>query len=242
MSQIFNPFNMRKLFLFIFLYFLVFNSFGQLDAIGTFNRFVIETWSAQYVRIGNYKVKGTPLLFGDAFPGKIKFQGASASQPAKVMYNLYEQKAGPGTNGEMLVTDQLVEEFTLELPEKFGGVPLSFKHCSMFTKDNLKVYFNVLVEGSSIAFLKVYKIRMIADPSNMMDKELKVFEQYYDYYLINYKGSGKVEQVKLKKKDIEKELGSLPGAAAIFKSNEFEYGTEADVIKLVNALNYAASK
>ncbi len=233
---------MKKFFLTFFSVSIFFSAFSQLDAIGTFNRFVIETWKAQYVRIGNYKVKGTPILFGEAFPGTLKFKGESTVKPAKVMYNLYEQKAGPGSGGEMLVTDQMVEEFTLELPEKYGGVTLTFKHCSLFTKENLKVYFNVLVEDKTVSFFKVYKIRMIGDPANMMDKELRVFEQYYDYYLLNAKGSGKAEQVKLKKKDIEKVLGSLPEAAAIFKSDQFAYGTEADVIKLVNALNYAAGK
>jgi len=231
---------MRKLSFLIFSFFLVINSFGQLDAIGTFNRFVIETWAGQYVRIGNYKVKGSPFLFGESFPGKVRLMGSNVSQPAKVLYNLYEQKAGPGAGGEILVTDKLVEEFTLELPEKFGGVPLSFKHCSLFGKGDLKVYFNVLVEGPSVSFLKAYRIRLIGDPSNMMDKDLKVFEQYYEYFLINHKGSGEVEKVKLKKKDFENELSSLPGAPPVFKSNQFEYATEADFIKLVNALNNSA--
>lgn len=228
---------MKKFIFSIFLQVFVFHSFGQLDAIGTFNRYVIETWSGQYVRIGNYKVKGSPFLFGESFPGKVRLMGSNVSQPAKVLYNLYEQKAGPGTNGEILLTDKLVEEFTLELPEKYGGVPLTFKHCGMYAKPKLKCYFNVLAEGPSVAFLKAYRIRVVADPANMMDKELKVFEQYYEYFLINKKGTGEVEQVKLKKKDFENELSSLEGAPAIFKSNQFEYATEGDFIKLVIALN-----
>ncbi len=215
-------------------------SFGQGDAIGTFNRFVVHNWAGQYVRIGSFKVKGSPFLLGESFPGKIRLMGSNVSQPAKVLYNLYEQKAGPGTEDQILVTDKLVEEFTIELPEKYGGVPLTFKHCGMYAKPKLNCYFNVLTEGPSIAFLKVYRIRVVADPSNMMDKELKVFEQYYEYFLINKKGTGEVEQVKLKKKDFENELSSLDGAPAIFKSNQFEFSTEDDFIKLVKALNNAA--
>jgi hypothetical protein len=49
-----------------------------------------------------------------------------------------------------------------------------------------------------------------------------------------------VEQVKLKKKDFEKELSSIEGASAIFKSNQFEYATEDDFVKVVKALNNAA--
>jgi hypothetical protein len=231
---------MNKLSLFLFSLLVGFNSFGQADAIGAFNRFVVHNWAGQYVRIGNYKVKGSPFLLGESFPGKIRLMGSNVSQPAKVLYNLYEQRAGPGTGDEILVTDKLVEEFTLELPEKYGGIQLSFKHCSMYAKPNLKCYFNVLAEGPSVVFLKAYRIRVVADPSNMMDKELKVFEQYYEYFLINYKGTKEVEQVKLKKKDFEKELSSIEGASAIFKSNQFEYATEDDFVKVVKALNNAA--
>lgn len=231
---------MNKVSLFLFFLLVSFNSFGQADAIGAFNRFVVHNWAGQYVRIGNYKVKGSPFLLGESFPGKIRLMGSNVSQPAKVLYNLYEQNAGPGTDDQILVTDKLVEEFTIELPEKFGGVPLTFKHCGMYAKPKLKCYFNVLAEGPSVSFLKVYRIRVIADPSNMMDKELRVFEQYYEYFLINNKGTAEVEQVKLKKRDFENELSSLEGAPAIFKSNQFEYATEEDFVKLVKALNNAA--
>jgi hypothetical protein len=231
---------MKKLCFFLFFLGSILNSFGQGDAIGAFNRYVIHNWAGQYVRIGTYKVKGSPFLLGESFPGKIRLIGSNVSQPAKVLYNLYEQKAGPGTDDQILVTDKLVEEFTIELPEKFGGVPLTFKHCGMYSMPKLKCYFNVLAEGPSVSFLKVYRIRVIADPSNMMDKDLKVFEQYYEYFLINKKATGEVEQVKLKKRDFENELSSLEGAPAIFKSNQFEYATEEDFVKLVKALNNAA--
>ena len=175
---------MRRIFCFLFFLAIVSYSFAQADAIGAFNRFVVHNWAGQYVRIGNFKVKGSPFLLGESFPGKIRLMGSNVSQPAKVLYNLYEQKAGPGTEDQILETDKLVEEFTIELPGKYGGVPLTFKHCGMYAKPKLKCYFNILTEGSSVAFLKVYRIRVVADPANMMDKELKVFEQYFEYFLM----------------------------------------------------------
>jgi len=231
---------MNKHFFFLFSLFACYNSIAQSDAIGAFNRFVVHNWAGQYVRIGSYKVKGSPFLLGESFPGKIRLLGSNVSQPAKVLYDLYEQKAGPGTGDQILVTDQLVEEFTIELPEKFGGVPLTFKYCGMYSKPKLNCYFNVLTEGLAVSFLKVYRIRVVPDPANLMDKDLKVFEQYYEYFLINKKGNGELEQVKLKKKDFENELSSLDGAQAIFKSNQFQYETEDDYIKIVKAINNAA--
>lgn len=230
---------MKRLIFSLFFLVTVSYAFSQADAIGAFNRFVVHNWAGQYVRIGNYKVKGSPFLLGESFPGKIRLMGSNVSQPAKVLYNLFEQKAGPGTEDQILVTDKLVEEFIIDLPEKYGGVPLTFKHCGMYAKPKLNCYFNVLTEGPSVAFLKAYRIRVVADPANMMDKELRLFEQYYEYFLINRKSNSEVEQVKLKKKDFENELSSLEGAPAIFKSTQFAYATEEDFIKLVNAINNA---
>jgi uncharacterized protein YifE (UPF0438 family) len=48
----------------------------------------------------------------------------------------------------------------------------------------------------------------VADPAEMYSKEIRMFEQYYDYFLHNKK-SGVIEKVRLKEKDFVSVLQGL---------------------------------
>src|SRR5687767_15408519 len=67
---------------------------AQTDAIGNFNKHVIEKWSNDYIRIGQYRVKGTPYLLGESYPGYITYMNGGAVMDVKVLYDIYNQKAG----------------------------------------------------------------------------------------------------------------------------------------------------
>jgi hypothetical protein len=101
------------------------------------------------------------------------------------------------------------------LPEAIGGEKLNFINASNLPKVNLKGYLNVLTDGPKFAFLRQYKIRLVADPAEMYSKDIKLFEQYYDYYIYS-KSNSTLTKIKLKPKDVLEVLGE---SAATAKEN-----------------------
>lgn len=210
-------------------------SFAQTNTVGEFNKFIAQNWAGEYIRIGQYKVKGSPYLLGESFPGTLTYKGGAKSD-TKILYDLYNQRAGADVKNSILQSDQVVEEFSISLPAKFGGNTLLFKSTEAYGNGSLKNYFNVLVEGSKTSFLKVFKIKLISDPSNMMDKEQKVFEQYYEYYLYN-NSTKELSKIKLKEKDIAKQLGDEEFVKNFIAKGSLDVSNEVDVIKLIQGYN-----
>jgi hypothetical protein len=217
--------------------FLVFaiNSVAQTNTLGEFNKFIAQNWAGEYARIGQWKVKGSPYFLGEAFSGTITYKGGTKSD-VKILYDLYNQKAGAEFKNSILESDQVVEEFTISLPAKYDGKTLLFKSSEFFGDNSLKSYLNVLEDGSKVSLLKLFKIKLVSDPSNMMDKELKIFEQYYEYYLYN-KATKELSRIKLKEKDLIKQLGDEEFVKGFILSGDLDVSKEVDAIKLVNGYN-----
>lgn len=222
---------------FIFIVILLFGdvTFAQVDPVGQFNKHIVENWKGEYIRIGQYRVKGTPYLFGESFPGTLTFKGGVKTD-TKIRYDLYNQKAGADVKNNILESDQVLEEFSISLPAKFGGNTLLFKSSELFGNSSLKNYFNVLEDGSKVSLLKIFKIKLVSDPSNMMDKETKIFEQYYEYYLYN-KSTKELSKSKLKEKDIAKQLNDEEFVKDFITKSELDVSKETDVIKLIQGFN-----
>jgi hypothetical protein len=124
-----------------------------LDPIGSFNRHIFKSWKGEYIRIGPYRVKGTPYLFEESFPGSLTYKGGRTVSDIKVLYDIYNQKAGVDVKSGMFKAAEPVENFSILLPEQFGGQKLLFKSSSLFAKTAMNCFFNILEDGrkSSLA-------------------------------------------------------------------------------------------
>jgi len=214
----------------------IFNeSLAQTNTVGEFNKFIAQNWAGDYIRIGQYKVKGSPYLLGESFPGTLTFKGGAKSD-TKILYDLYNQKVGADVKNNILQSDQAVEEFSISLPAKFGGTSLSFKSTDLYGNSSLKNYFNVLEDGAKFSLLKLFKIKLASDPTNMLDKEIKLFEQYYEYYLYNKATKG-LNKIRLREKDIAKQLGDESFVKGFTGNEAFDISNEGDVIKLIQGFN-----
>lgn len=210
---------------------------AQTDAIGNFNKHIIEKWTHEYIRIGQYKVKGTPYLLGESFPGNITYMNGGTVMEVNILYDIYKQEAGVDIDGQMMETDKDVKEFMLVFPEKFGGGKLLFRSSAYFGQPELKTYFNVLYdEGEKVALLKVYKSKLIGDPANLYSKELKIFEQYYEYFLFD-KNAKTFNKIKLREKEILKQLNDSGKLKNYVKAHSLDLTKEKDVIALITEHN-----
>lgn len=178
---------------------------AQMDPVGDFNRHIASNWNGNYIRVSQYRVKGSPYFLGDSFPGIIRFKGGKVLADIKVLYNIYEQKAGMAVQDGIFEADEILEEFSIMLPEKYGRQELLFRSSTAFGAADLKAYLQVLEEGEKATLLKLYKARLAPDPANAMAKDLKVFDQYYEFFLYTTNGQ-QLKKIKLREKDFAKEL------------------------------------
>lgn len=187
---------------------------AQPDPIGNFNKHVIEQWTEQYLQISQYRVKGSPFLLGEAFEGQVMMKSGIKTNGQKVLYNLYEQKAGLELKKEreLVAPDGEIESFWVQLPERFGAERLLFVPVTAYPEVKQKGYFNVAVDGPKAALLRYYRTRLIPDPGNLYSKEIRMFEQYTEYFIYN-KTTKQMMKVRIREKDIREALGNptLPG-------------------------------
>lgn len=222
---------MKKWLLIGVMFFSAQSLLAQVDPVGNFNRHVFEKWAGEYVRISQYRVKGTPYFLGESFPGSITYKGGKTVDNINVLYDLYSQKAGLDVQNKIYEADEAVEGFVIQLPEKFGGSKLTFENSSNFSANVPKMYMQVLADGSAAVLFKAYKIKLSPDPTNTMDNNSKVFEQYYEYYVYN-KNTKSLQKIKLKEKDVLNALGDDQFKKYVAQNN-LNLTTEADIAKAI---------
>lgn len=226
---------MKKFLLFSCLFCSMHISFAQVDPMGDFNKHVVANWKGDYIRIAQYRVKGTPYLYGESFPGSINYKGGKVFKDSKILYDLYNQKAGIDEKNEIFEADDMVEEFSIVLPEKYGSQQLLFRNSSFYGEEN-KGFFNIVVDGEKISLLKSYKIKLSTDPANPMDKDIKIFDQYFDYYLYS-KSEQKLAKIKLKEKDVANFIKDAPFVKKQLNEQYIDLTKESGVKKLIIAYN-----
>lgn len=208
---------------------------SQTDAIGDFNKHVIEKWSEDFIRISQYKVKGSPYLLGESFDGALVVKSSIVASNQKILYDLYNQKVGIEINKELIKPDGEVLSFFIQLPEKFGNEKLEFINSSTLKNVSFNGYLNILETGSKLIFLRQYKTRVIADPANMYSKDFRIFEQYYDYYLYN-NATNSLEKIRLKQKDVISALNGMP-ASVFALANNYNFSTVNSIREFVKKVN-----
>ena len=216
--------------LIIFAFFSALMVNAQPDPIGNFNKHVIEKWTHEYIRVSQYRVKGSPYLLGDSFNGDITMKTGVVTVDKKILYDIYDQKVGVDLDKKFVSPDGDVSGFFIQLSENFGGEKLNFINAAKLPKVNLKGYLNVITDGSKFAFLRQYRIRLVADPAEMYSKDIKLFEQYYDYYIYN-RVTAELNKIKLKDKDVLEALGN-PNSSA-----KYDLYTVLGVRQAVEAIN-----
>lgn len=220
---------MKKL---LFIVFCLTASFSnaQPDPVGNFNKHVIEKWSHDYIRVSQYRVKGSPYLLGEPFDGSIEMKTGLKTEDKKVLYNIYEQKVGFEMNKELVAPDGDVKSFKIQLSDKFGGEQMYFINADLLAKSPVKGFLNVFVDGPNAALYRQYRNRLVADPSEMYSKDIRMFEQYYDYYLENKK-TGVFERVKLKEKDFASVLQGMTLPTGL------DYSSVTGIKKVMDLIN-----
>lgn len=231
---------MNKNWLFALVILITSPALAQSDPVGNFNKHIVEQWKGDYIRVGNYKVKGSPYFLGEPFPGTLTYTDGKSVKSQQVLFDLHNQKVGFKLGDDALEAVNAVESFSITLPDKYDNKNMIFKSGAAYG-DKPNVYYNILEDGSKFSFLKLYKTRLVADSRNTLDRDAKMFEQFFDYYIYN-KGTKTLQKIKLREKDLLKEFENDPAAKEHIAKNAVSLTTENDFITVINNVNNLTNK
>ncbi len=198
------------------------------DAAQAYNRLIIEKNNGSYMRINNYKVTGTPYLYGEKNKGDLFAKGETAHN-IFLSYNTYNQEVEfylLANQSKSLVKEaNQIDSFILKLNAS-SGINEDLKFVSgevLGSKD--KSFYQLMYKGQKFDLYKKYKSTLGIVTTNYIQSELRQFDLAYEYFYLN------VDTKELKK--------LKPTNASIIK--EFKAVKDKDVAELLGKDNITAS-
>ena len=187
--------------------------------------------SSTYMMIGNFKVKGTPYLFGGKKKGDIYAKNQFGSDVV-ISFNTYNQDIEFDMNGNTGLTKKVseVDSFVLKPDGDYYLTDLFFINSTLVGADE-KCFFQVLSEGLKFNLYKKYSSRLEISSSNYVQSELRQFALISEYYYLD-KSINKIKKLKLNKKAIINEFKATIDLTNDIK--EFNLGVETEnVMKVI---------
>lgn len=233
----------NKILLFISLAFFTFSANAQqaayFDPAQAYNRLLIEKGDATYRQISNYKVIGSPYLFGEKNIGDI-YSVQESVKGIQLSYNTYNQGIeffiSYGTKVALIKEPGTLDSFVINRSDVTGlSEDLFFIYGAILgSKD--KAYYQVVTKGSNFNLYKKYTSELGIVSTNYIQSELRQFNLLVDYF---YTGSGNagINKLKTSPKQLVKEFSAVMDLSSLINVDELTANKELELIRLFQELN-----
>lgn len=191
------------------------------DAAQAYNRLLIEKSNGSYIQIGNYKVIGTPYLYGEKNGGDLFAKGETAYN-IYLSYNSYNQTIEfySSSNPEKSLVKESydVDSFVLKQNSNSGITQRIkfFNGTSLGAKD--KGFYQLMYNGDKFTLYKKYKSVLAIVSTNYIQTELRQFDLNYDYYYFNSE-TKQLKKLKMTNNALRKEFIPLKDISHILSEN-----------------------
>lgn len=231
---------MKKSLFFCFSFLLVWGgSFEQArsftDPAQMYNRLLLQKTNS-ISRIGNYRVQGTPFLFGGKLAGTLFVHTVN---PASVLigYNTHKQTVeyAQSLNDDYLKPTLEVDSFILNKnPSLKLEDDLKFINGSIINGPK-KGFYQEVCGGDKYVLYKFYSSVLGIVSTNYIEADLRQFNLDYEYYYLE-RGIKKVREVKQNLGFVKKEFNNAEANSAV-TNEDFKYSPELALIKVFGVLN-----
>ena len=223
---------MKKLLLFLIVcsseYKLYAQAASYTDPAQAYLRLALEKndGGGETVRVGTYKVMGTPYLFGEQHKSSIYTKDGNATN-VKLSYNTYNQQIEVYNEGHSFY---LQPGKTVEFSQ-----PLFFVGAAQIGSTE-KCIFQVVSTGKKYNLYKKYKSELGYVSTNYVQSELRQFDLNFEYYYTDNQQKT-AKRLKLNSNTIKKEFKAVKDITAYVEDESFTNNTEFSLIKLFLYLN-----
>ncbi len=188
------------------------------------DQFILE--NSKEISPTRYKgIKGSPYLFQNWVSGKIVNLDNEIFMVDEMNYNGYTQEIEIKQGNRYI---SLNENFYKRIEFNWNGE--TFNYQRVLDRERPNTFLQVLYKGKKLKLIKDFEIklseRVVQDVGKKV--EMKRFSAQHNYYLANF---GELEEIKLKKKSIVKQLGKEVDAFS--KQNKIDLSTESGLVKVL---------
>src|SRR5690606_4454233 len=202
---------------------------AYVDPAQAYNRLLIEKSDDSYMRIKNYKVIGSPYLFGQKIKGDL-FAKAETATNIELSYNTYNNEVefySKSNSSQPLIKEvQQVDSFTIyKYPAAGVNENLYFIN-GRFLYDDGKSFYQVIYKGQHYDLYKKYSGELAVVSTNYIQSELRQFDLGYNYYYLDHKNK-KLNKLKVSNSGLTKEFSYYTGVSSMLQGDQLQRNPEA---------------
>ncbi len=190
---------------------------SYVDPAQAYNRILVEKGANSYRQVGNYKVIGSPFLFGEKNKGNI-YSKPETAKNIELSYNIYNQEVAfystANPDNELVKTPGSLDSFLLRANVKAGlSTDVTFIYGpNIGAKD--KNYYEVLFGSGRFKLYKRYTGELGLVTDNIVEADLKQFNIKVDYFYTD-STTQKIKKLKTTAPAIVKEFSSVKDLSSV---------------------------
>ncbi|HEX2683594.1 MAG TPA: hypothetical protein VHL77_06665, partial [Ferruginibacter sp.] len=157
------------------------------DAAQAFNKLVMDrqNMNGEFIRVGTYKVIGTPYLFGEKNNGNV-YSATEKAQNISLSYNVYNQQiefySTANTTNALVKEPGTLDSFKLKKNSAANiESDLDFIYGPLLNAKE-KAYYQLLAKGPKVSLYKKYYAQLSIVSTNYIQSDLRQFDLKLDYY------------------------------------------------------------
>lgn len=212
---------------------------SYIDPAQAYLRLLLEKDANSTVRIGSFKVIGSPYLFGEKHTSNFYAKEVHLNN-VQISYNTYSQDIELFINGQAtsLIKDAVSVDSFYILPdnktESFTKPLFFVSNSIVFAKD--KAFFQQLYSGTKYSLYKKYKSDLGYVSTNYVQSDLRQFDLIYEYYYVDVLKK-EIKKIKVTESFLKKEFKSVKDLSTILQDGELNSNPEITLINLFTFLN-----
>lgn len=209
------------------------------DPAQAYNRLLIEKNNGVYTRISNYKVVGSPYLFGEKNGGHM-FSKEEKAYNIFLSYDTYTQNiefySSANPDKPLIKEPGSLDTFLIKKNPANGlENNIIFIYGSLLgSKDN--VFYQLVAMGEKVSLYKKYSCELGIVTTNYIQSELRQFNLIVDYFYTDSTGKN-IKKLKISKEQLAKEFAAIKNLSSIINSDALHYRKDAELIRIFAAMN-----
>ena len=210
---------------------------NMVDAAIGYSAWALENNENSYKRIGAYKVRGTPYLFGGAYNGDV-YAKNQVGKKVIIGYDTYQQQLEIyiGSVDPILKHLNEIDSFTLRKDTNtYFKEDLFFVNSQLL--DSSKHLFLVQVyKGKRFSLYKHYYSKLGIVSENYVQSELRQFDLNFEFY---YHDNTKhqLKKIRLAPKFLKNEFGEFLNVGSVIDLEGLNRNPQFELLKIFTGLN-----